>query len=963
MSWLLLAAIATGSSAIILVLANAYLYAFLRERFIKAWTVAWGSFALGHLLMAAGLIWGAGVLAVAAYYFCLLASCIFLLSGTLQFLGRPPTKWPALAGALLALCSGAALALGLPAIYSMLPVFGFLAFSYLFAGRQILQHALHEGIANRGVAWLFIFWGGQQAYYPFLDSAAPWSLLAGSFLALSVAVGMILWYFEKTHRALQNKRERYRDLIESSHEWIWEIDADGRFAYASRLIVNILGYTADEILGKTPYDLMPEAEVMRVSAVLMDICTRRAPFKGLEYVLRRKDQRLIVLETSGVPFFDDQGNFLGYRGMGQDITERKQAENALRESVEKHRIILQTAMDGFWLVDTQGRLLEVNETFCLMSGYSAEELLTMHISDLEVCETPTDIAACISEIITGGNARFETRHRRKDGRIIDVEVSVQFRQIEEGRCIAFLRDITERKKAEVALKESEFFFKESQRSASIGSYKADFVANSWDSSEILDAIFGIDKHYRRDVPGWLDIVHPDDRTMLDRYLRHEVISGGQPFSKEYRIIRKNDGETRWVCGLGAVTCDALGTASTLIGTIQDITERKHAEQEREQLERQLLHAQKLESLGVLAGGIAHDFNNILTSIVGNADLALRRIDRDSPVVENLTKIEQASARAADLAKQMLAYSGKGKFIVENIDLNRLLEEMLHMLEVSISKKAELRFNLHDSLPAIGADATQLRQIIMNLVINASEAIGEENGFIAVTTDCRYCEGSYLKGVWLDENLADGLYVVLEIADSGCGMDGKTLAKIFDPFFTTKFTGRGLGMAAVLGIVRGHKGAIKVNSEPGHGTVFKILLPASDSPAEMDDRASGCDGWQGAGKVLLVDDEESVRDIGREMLQELGYTALTAGDGVEAMEIFRSNPEVKFVILDLNMPHMDGEQCFYQLRELRPEVTILMSSGYDEQEVCRKFVGKGLAGFVQKPYTFEMLSRAFYRLST
>ncbi|HCE68334.1 MAG: hypothetical protein A2X82_00815 [Geobacteraceae bacterium GWC2_55_20] len=394
---------------------------------------------------------------------------------------------------------------------------------------------------------------------------------------------------------------------------------------------------------------------------------------------------------------------------------------------------------------------------------------------------------------------------------------------------------------------------------------------------------------------------------------------------------------------------------------RDISEMKIAEVERDRLERQLLHTQKLESLGVLAGGIAHDFNNILTSIIGNADLALMRINRESPAVENLRRIEQAASQAADLAKQMLAYSGKGRFVVENLDMNRLLEEMLHMLEVSISKKALLRFNLTRDLPSVEADATQMRQIIMNLVINASEAIGDKSGVIAVTTGCMDCDSSYLKNVWLDENLSDGLYVYLEIADSGCGMDKETMAKLFDPFFTTKFTGRGLGMAAVLGIVRGHRGAIKVYSEPGRGSSFKILLPASDRPIELFNGAAVRDDWRGSGTVLLVDDEETVRGIGGEMLRELGFEAVTANDGRQALEIFRERSDIAFVILDLTMPHMDGEQCFRELRRLKPDVKVIMSSGYNEQEVTRKFVGKGLAGFIQKPYKLSVLKEAIIKV--
>ncbi|NTV48955.1 MAG: PAS domain S-box protein [Geobacteraceae bacterium] len=397
-----------------------------------------------------------------------------------------------------------------------------------------------------------------------------------------------------------------------------------------------------------------------------------------------------------------------------------------------------------------------------------------------------------------------------------------------------------------------------------------------------------------------------------------------------------------------------GEIVSLLGITRDITERKRAEDERINLEKQILHAQKLESLGVLAGGIAHDFNNILTSVIGNADLALMRINPESPAVDNLRSIEIAAARAADLAKQMLAYSGKGKFVISNHDINGLLEEMLHILQVSISKKAVLRLNLTRPLPSVEADATQLRQIIMNLVINASEAIGDKSGVIAITTGCMDCDSSYLKDVWLDENIGDGLYVFIEIADTGCGMDKETLSKLFDPFFTTKFTGRGLGMAAVLGIVRGHKGAVKVYSEPGKGSTFKILLPASSKPAEIFNHDSRNDHWRGSGTVLLVDDEETIRGVSAEMLKELGFKVVTANDGREAIEAYKARTDISFVILDLTMPHMDGEQCFRELRMLNPDVKVIMSSGFSELEVTQKFVGKGLAGFIQKPYKLSVL---------
>lgn len=452
-------------------------------------------------------------------------------------------------------------------------------------------------------------------------------------------------------------------------------------------------------------------------------------------------------------------------------------------------------------------------------------------------------------------------------------------------------------------------------------------------------------------------IHPD-KAEVAKMLANErqVIETGMPIFIPEESFLGADGHTRYLQTKKIPFYYAEMGKPTILGIAVDITDRKSSEEERLHFEQQLFHTQKLESLGVLAGGIAHDFNNILTSIIGNADLALIRITPESPAIKNLHKIEQAAARAADLAKQMLAYSGKGKFYVENLDMNCLLEEMLHMLEVSISKKVDLHLDLTPNLPAVEADATQMSQIVMNLVINASEAIGERNGVISIATGCIDRDNNSLKDIELDNNIKAGRYVFLEIADTGCGMDKETLAKIFDPFFTTKFSGRGLGMAVVLGIIRGHKGAIRVYSEPGKGTTFKILLPASDKQIEATNGETYKDDWHGSGRVLLVDDEETVRDIGTEMLKELGFTPITANDGREALEIFRLTPDIAFVILDMTMPQMDGQQCFRELKQLKPDVKVIICTGFSELEATQKFEGKGLAGFIQKPYKMPLLKK-------
>ena len=379
--------------------------------------------------------------------------------------------------------------------------------------------------------------------------------------------------------------------------------------------------------------------------------------------------------------------------------------------------------------------------------------------------------------------------------------------------------------------------------------------------------------------------------------------------------------------------------------------------EKRNLERQVQQAQKLESLGVLAGGIAHDFNNILMAVLGHAELALEKISPMSPARGDLTDIATAARHAADLCRQMLAYAGKSSFALERVGLRDLVEEMAHLLKTSISKKAILNLNLERGLPPIQADPSQVRQIAMNLIINASEAIGDKSGVITVSVGATRCDEEYLRKTELREDLVPGLYVHLEVTDTGGGMGAETRSRIFDPFFSTKFTGRGLGLAAVLGIVRAHKGALKVYSEPGKGTTFKILFPAFEDTvggARTNDPSHLTD-WRGKGTILLVDDEESLIALGARMLEHLGFTVLTAADGLQAVDLYRERgKEIDLVLMDLTMPHMDGAEAFSELRRLNPDVRVVLASGYSHEDVASRFAGKGIDGVLQKPYTLAKL---------
>ncbi len=411
----------------------------------------------------------------------------------------------------------------------------------------------------------------------------------------------------------------------------------------------------------------------------------------------------------------------------------------------------------------------------------------------------------------------------------------------------------------------------------------------------------------------------------------------------------------------------LNEEQILQAIVRDISLRKNAEKEQHDSEDKMRQTQKLESLGILAGGIAHDFNNLLMGILGNADLVLRRLPESDPSVKNLTTILTAAQRAADLSKQMLAYSGKGAFIVEALHLNDIAREMKELLEVSISKSIKLQFQLADTLPPIEADATQIRQVIMNLITNASEAIGNGPGVITVTTTSMKCDRTSLSSGQLDDDLPEGTYVSCLVSDDGVGMDNATREKIFDPFFSTKFTGRGLGLAAVLGIVRGHNGAIRVVSTPDEGSEFEILLPASTAtPVPRADDITGPveTGKKSAKFVLIVDDEETVLTTTKQMLTEYGYEVLTARDGRSGLEIFEKNADdISVVLLDLTMPNMGGEDTLAEMRKIRKNARIILMSGYTEQEIANRFPGDGPNELLEKPFGIASLIKKIDRQFT
>jgi signal transduction histidine kinase/ActR/RegA family two-component response regulator len=388
---------------------------------------------------------------------------------------------------------------------------------------------------------------------------------------------------------------------------------------------------------------------------------------------------------------------------------------------------------------------------------------------------------------------------------------------------------------------------------------------------------------------------------------------------------------------------------------QEMAERELAEEARRAIEAKVLEVQKLESLGVLAGGIAHDFNNLLVAILGNASLALLDLPDDSPARQSVEEIEIASRRAGELARQMLAYSGRSRFEIEPIELSDLVRELMTLLHVSIGKSVVLKLDLPEEPIIVDADAAQLRQVVMNLVINAADAIGDGSGTVTIRAGHLSADAAYLADAHPDIKLDAGHYAALEVSDTGVGMDAQTQARIFDPFFTTKFTGRGLGLAAVLSIVRGHRGALRVYSEPSRGSTFRIVLPLSASaPTPIADPDSR---WSGTGRVLAVDDDALVRTVARRLLEAFGLTVVEAAGGRDAIERFAGDPDgIDAILLDLTMPDVGGVDVFRAVRAIRPDIPVVLMSGYHEDEARATFDGQGLTGFVQKPFTRADLAK-------
>lgn len=637
-------------------------------------------------------------------------------------------------------------------------------------------------------------------------------------------------------------------------------------------------------------------------------------------------------------------------GLGQDLIKAGSGVEALRHCLENDfaAIILDVKMpdmDGFEAASLiRSRKRSQHTPILFLTGFRNEEHLFRGY-DLGAVDflfkpiVPEVLQSKVSVFVELSRNTALLRSQAEEIRNLNVGLE---RKINE-RTAELIQDIAERKRAEQALRESEQRLRVAMEAANLGLWSIDIQDGGISAAPRTREAFGFGENIPLDLRAWLERILPEDRERTSARL-NDALAGESEFDCEFRILRP-DAKVRWVACRGSLLRDHGESRARLVGVSQDITDRRHAEDI-------VRHKHKLESLGILAGGIAHDFNNLLTAILGNASLVLDDPDLDASKRQCIETVICASESAAQLTRQMLAYSGRGRFVVEPVHLSRRVRELQPLLRASIPKNVRMDLDLVDELPNVEIDTAQLQQLILNLVQNASEAVGQQHGWVKVSTRTTEVTEQPSHLVPIGSDLPLGKYVALEVRDNGHGMDETTQAKIFDPFFTTKFTGRGLGLAAVLGIVRGHNGAIRLESEPGKGTIFTVHFPPSANNQERIQEATILKRQSGV--VLVVDDEPVVRMTARLALERQGFSVLLAENGLECVQLVRKNPDrFDVILLDVAMPVMDGEEAFKRLIEIRPDILVLASSGYDETETVARF-GAGLAGFLQKPYTPKQL---------
>ena len=743
---------------------------------------------------------------------------------------------------------------------------------------------------------------------------------------------------------------------------VFEVSAEPQLLLAGGAVVitvtdgylRAAGIGRARVVGRSLFDLPPYAEADEATKQVLQVELEKVWRSGVHFP---HPQRAFASAALSVPVLDDSGAVQQIVHTLHPLTRRSEVSES--DSERRLRKLVEYSYDGIVLIDQTGKPIYASPSIERVRGFTGEQLMSSTLIDLVHPEDLPRFGQAVQELLgqPGGVMVIQYRARHGDGhwQILETAAVNRLDDPDVRAIVATSRDVSERVNLQDELRTRNEELQVVLTAAKAIGWDRDLTGDHPTRYSIDPAVFFCPSAEERASFDRDQIVHPDDWPTVEGAAKR-ALETGEDLVLEFRGWPRPS-ETRHYASHGRVFCDKSGRPARLVGVTWDVTERHRIQEEREQLKDRIQEGQKLESLGILAGGIAHDFNNILTTILGNASLTRLVLSETSPALDHIGQIEEASRRATDLCRQMLAYAGKGRFVLQRTSLNQLIEDTTQLLQVSISKKALLRFHLDRNLPPIVADSTQIRQVLMNLVINASDAIGERSGVISITTGMVRADRQYLDRAFQAPDIPIGDYVFMEVSDTGSGMSPEVQARIFEPFFTSKFTGRGLGLAAVSGIVHGHKGALKVYSEPGKGSSFKFLLPIAGREA---DNITGISRQsqpplRAEGTILVVDDEETVQAVASRMLESMGFRVLLASDGRHALNVYADHRDaIVGVLMDLTMPRLDGEETFRELRRVDPQVRVLLMSGYNEQDAIARFVGKGLAGFIQKPFSIEDL---------
>jgi PAS domain S-box-containing protein len=773
---------------------------------------------------------------------------------------------------------------------------------------------------------------------------------------------------KQAEEALRQSEERFRSLVETTSDWVWEMDKDALYTYASPKITDLLGYDPEEVIGKSPFDLMPGDEAERVGALFSEIADSRRPFAGIDNVSLHKDGRRITLETSGVPILDNKGRLSGYRGIDRDISERKRAEQELQEAERKYRELVRYAPAGIYEIDPRTqRFTSVNDAMCQILGYSREELLLIDPQDLFDEESRSRFRDRMASLSRGGqpNAQAEHRIRTKDGRSIDVLVNVTFHNDEDGQPVGvtgIAYDITERKKMEEELRQShgELERRVAERTAQLSrlatamNYASEGVIiadTEWHIEYVNDAFTRLSGYTQGEVIG------KEMRFLRPKKTDHAVYDSarasaqaGRPYIGRYSV-RKKDGKEFYVESARSPVKDPDGNIINFVIVWRDVSEQL-------KLEEQLRQSQKMEAVGTLAGGIAHDFNNMLAVIIGNTELALDEIE-DEGARGNLKQILNASMRSRDLVKQILAFSRKEGRKGKIIQAVPILEDTFNLLRSSLPTTINMKLNIRANRDVtVLAEPSQIQQVVMNLANNAAYAMRADGGELTIGLSTVTGPKSH------DEGVGPRRYVKLTMKDTGEGITQEVQNRMFEPFFTTKEQGygTGMGLAVVYGIVQNWGGTIEVESEIGKGSRFNILIPQAAVPPMMEEEEEEDIPCLGKESVLFIDDEPAIVEMTKAILEGMGCRVSAFTDPSDAIKAFTDRPAgFDLVITDQTMPKMTGVALAKEVLGVRKDMPIILCTGYSEMVTPEKAKEVGIREFVMKPITKREIAQTIKRV--